>query len=157
MKKCLFCRSTNDLRPLLIDDCNDEGHTIVAEFLCLACADKRGFLCKKHGLKYCAHFPECDDPAENEWLVLTACPECVIERLQVMSRAVRRKHLKFIATHNAGLMREMRVWRPPNQSFFEDQDDNLLHAILIIAELHGRTLEEALVDLVTERADRPLN
>jgi hypothetical protein len=81
-------------------------------------------------------------------LLLFTCPECAAEKVLAMSLPVRQKHLRFIAEHNAKLMHSMLHEWSTETTPFQTKEENLLHAILVTAELHGRTLEEALVDLV---------
>ena len=156
---CNDCETTADLEVVIIHDCSTETTERVTWTFCRDCLTDKNLFCVRHGeVKLCLYDPSIAPSAGGILGVLSACPDCALEKMRLMAAALRH--------HYAGRLRE-KFGDDWAKGMFErfvqaqviglSEDEALMYVLALTADLHNSTLEVTVSDLLSERADRPLN
>lgn len=151
MHTCKNCGSFHEVLQLDFAGFGEDENEdlIVSLHVCVRCLRELGLYCGEHGAHICM---EDQGSTPEKLVVQSVCRGCVLETIQALDDAVV-DHYAEILLHSFG---QSYLGDLNGTEFFHeeslDSKRQVLFSLLIVGKLFGRTLEQAITDIVVERA-----
>lgn len=157
--RCNDCGATEGVHIVIIENASEEDAKPIEWPFCTICLTSKNLFCVRHQtVKVCLYDPEVCLSENSTLLVLSACHECAYEAMLKMEPFERHHIASALREHGkADLFNGLaeRLDAPELGSL--NAADKVVFGLLVCADMHNATLEQTVTDLITERAERPVN
>lgn len=153
---CAICGGFEGLQPVTFLRDLDENFSGSDIRMCIDCLRTNDLYCEQHGPKLCMHWPELSNGSAI-YTVTCTCVICARQKVLAMNSAEMHKHFNLLQTHSPEMVRVLLENFESRDKSNLTKEQAVMHSVLYSAELHGRTLEEAVADIISGRTNHQLN
>lgn len=146
---CNDCKTEKDVQVIEILRFEEEGHHFDKWTFCKTCLIKKNLWCRRHGCKLLIHDASIVDHP-TELMVLSACQQCVLETVVSLSdETVEQLVEPFRETDMVAMAAKMGEYGHKHGLAQYTHERQAVLGLYLMAELHNRTPQQAITDLLT--------